>query len=856
MNRRYALLATTLLAASSWGAEASADTARPSTVIEELVVTAEKREQNLQDVPTAVSAFTAERRELIGITSVQDITNYTPGLTYSSGNDRITLRGIGRLTNNLASEPGVANYSDGIYTSSTVEAGRSPLFVERVEVLRGPQGTLYGRNSIGGAINVISKRPTAAFQGEVRATVANFNRQVYEGYVSGPITQGLRFRLGGTRVRQDEGWFHNVAGGPDEGEIRDESYVEAQIAADLGETVTAWIKVASGAYDNRATPGGRTGGGNLTPIDTALITPGSLSAGSGYGFAFGQNLVALGPMRNSTVFQTGDVTAFSANQVNSVKLDDNRILAAEVNWNMGWAALKYAGGYQHYHYELVSDFDNTAVISYQVPLAPLAVCRFVAGCTPLTVFPGAVSTYEEDKSWWSHELNLTSTGEGPLQWIVGAYLYHEEYRQPFDIALPGQAQLAAPSGAAANPDRTIYYTDQDMEMTSKAAFAQLDWAFAETWKLTAGLRYTKDRKSGYEQGRIFCFGCAASVDPRNLGTLTPALDITASQFSGAVPTGSTLVQNGVVGPAVTDPFSGVRRRGLADDWDAWTGTLGLEWRPGDGTLAYAKYSRGYKAGGFNSGTILPFPETQSEHVDAFELGLKRNWTERLQTNVSAFYYDYQDAQTPISVQPTVGPSRTDFINIPKARSMGIELESIWAPTDALQILFNYAFLDATIREGCCYQDGADVSAVQPGARPVGAAGAVDAYTLLPTRNQDLSGAHLPLSPRNKVTLNGTYSWVFSAGKLTASASYLWRDKVFSSIFDRGYYETPARDQVDLRLTWRDADDRYSLVAYGQNVFDAQDFESQTATRTSTGGLNRSYVLTPPAAWGVQVQHRF
>ena len=845
MNRRLHLLATTLLVATAAAASANAQQAKSqTTLIQELVVTAEKREQSLQDVPVAVSAFTAERRELIGITTVQDITNYTPGLTYSTGNDRITLRGIGRLTNNLASEPGVANYSDGIYTSSTVAAGGSPLFIDRVEVLRGPQGTLYGRNSIGGAINVISKRPSNAFEGELRATVGNYNRQVYEAVVSGPITEGLRYRLGASRTRQDEGWFQNLSGGPDEGDIRDETYIEGQVAADLGDRVSVWLKVASGTYDNRSTPGGRTSGSNLTPLDTALITPGSLAPGAGYGFTFGQNLVALGPARDSAVLASGDLRAFSTNAPNTNKLDDSRIMAAEVTWDMGAAALKYTGGYQSYAYTLTTDYDNTAVISYQIPLAPTAVCRFVPGCTPLTSYSGSVLRYEEDKSWWSHEVDLSSTSDGPVQWIAGLYYYFEKYGQPVDITLPGQAQLETPTGAPANPGRTIYYTDQNMEMTSRAAFAQVEWAATETWKLTAGLRYTKDKKKGYEQGRIFCFGCAPTVDPRNLGTLTPALDITTGTFSGVAPAGSTDPQKGVVAPAATDPLTGVRRRYLADSWDAWTGTLGVEWRPDEDTLAYAKYSRGYKAGGFNTGTILPYPETDAEHIDAFELGVKRDWSPRLQTNVSMFYYDYQDAQVPVSYQPAVGPQQSIFFNIPKSRSVGVELESIWAPLDALQILFNYAYLDATIREACCIVDAADPLAVAPGATPANATG-----------GQDLKGNRLPLSPRHKISLNANYTWDFGAGSLVASASYLWRDEVYSLIFDRDYYQADARDQVDLRVTWRDADDRYSIVAFGQNVFDAEDFESRSATLASTG-INRTYVLTPPATWGVQLQVRF
>ncbi|HEY0438021.1 MAG TPA: TonB-dependent receptor plug domain-containing protein, partial [Phenylobacterium sp.] len=165
--------------AQSRPTNAAAATAATNT-IEELVVTAEKRAQSLQDVPVAITAFTSERRDLIGINTIADMTNFTPGLEYNQGNDRNTLRGVGRLTNVHAADISVAQYSDGIYTSSTVEAGKTPLFTDRVEVLRGPQGTLYGRNSIGGAINIISKRPTEDPYAEVRGQYQNFNHFILE----------------------------------------------------------------------------------------------------------------------------------------------------------------------------------------------------------------------------------------------------------------------------------------------------------------------------------------------------------------------------------------------------------------------------------------------------------------------------------------------------------------------------------------------------------------------------------------------------------------------------------------------------------------------------------------------------
>ena len=608
----------------------------------------------------------------------------------------------------------------------------------------------------------------------------------------------------------------------------------------------AWLKLTSASYKNRGTPGGRTSGSILGPQDPALITPGSLSPGAGYGFQSGQNILALGPARNSAVFTTGDLTAFSTNQPNQAHQPPDHNIQAQVTWHGPGVDVKYIGGYRDYFYDLRTDYDNTALLAYTIPLNATAVCRFVAGCQPLRFSPNVIFEYIEDKSFWSNEVNISSTYDSPLQWIVGAYEYQETYHQPVIITEPDVPQLATPSAAPANPQRIIYYTDQNMRTRTQAAFGQVDWKVTEALKITAGLRYTFDKKKGYEQGRLFCYGCSAAVDPRNLGALTPVLDITSGTFNGGPPAGFAGVQKGVTAPAVTDPVTGIRRRGLGDTWDAWTGTLGAEWSPDADTLVYAKYSRGYKAGGFNSGTLAGLPETDSEHVDAYEIGAKKDWGTTLRTNVSAFWYDYQDAQVPVSTQPTAGPLTTIFYNIPKIRNMGVELETIWSPIEDLQILFNYSYLDAKIREGCCIQDTADPAATAPGAKPVaGTAGL-----------QDVSGNHMPVSPRNKVSLNANYTWRLGIGNVNASGSYVWRDKVYSSIFDRPYYLADARGQVDARVTWTDTDDRYRVILYGKNLTDEQDYDTLTATRQSTGALNETYVLIPPRTYGVELQYRF
>ena len=181
------------------------------------------------------------------------MTNFTPGLNYSSQLDRISLRGVGRLTNVHAADPGVAIYSDGVYTTSTVEAGKTPIFIDRVEVLRGPQGTLYGRNSIGGAINVISKRPTEEFYAEVRATVANYDRTLLEAAVSGPLARRPavppRRQLGKAARRLLTTTSSRAC--PTKATSSNQFYVEGQLQAKFGEHFDGWVKVSTIRLEQR-----------------------------------------------------------------------------------------------------------------------------------------------------------------------------------------------------------------------------------------------------------------------------------------------------------------------------------------------------------------------------------------------------------------------------------------------------------------------------------------------------------------------------------------------------------------------------------------------------------------------------
>jgi len=242
-------------AAAASGSAATATASEP-TAIGELVVVAEKREERLETTPVAISAYTSQQRDLVGISSLQDLTDFTPGLTYTSYDNRPYIRGVGRQTDNLAVESGVANYIDGVYNGPTPRRScrATTLFVDRIEVLRGPQSTLYGRNADGGAINFVSKHPTKDWEAEIRTGYDSYTKWFAEGVMSGPITDWLRYRVGGNYTQQDGGYYKNL-NGPREGgrrrprRQRDSYHIEVQFEGNIGDKVDFWVKGATSDYN-------------------------------------------------------------------------------------------------------------------------------------------------------------------------------------------------------------------------------------------------------------------------------------------------------------------------------------------------------------------------------------------------------------------------------------------------------------------------------------------------------------------------------------------------------------------------------------------------------------------------------
>lgn len=785
----------------------------------------------------AISAYTADARQLAGINTLQDVANFTPGLSYSASNDRVFIRGIGRQTNTNGSDPGVSTYTDGIYDASTSSIAASDFFIERIEVLRGPQGTLYGRNSIGGAINAISKRPTDSFEADLRGTVGNYGLYTLEAAVSGQLTNGLRSRLSGAYSDQNRGYFKNDAGGVSEGGRGKRRYLELQLEADLGPDIVAWAKVFTGRTTLNPRNLNRIGAYDFAPYPTGAITP-----GAAFGYLI-PGVVALDP--SPLPPGASDIRHFSADTTQTERMRGNFGATGDIKWSLPAFDVRLLGGYQKYRIDNTYELDGNSVVSYTFPLAPGGgICGFIPGCGPLTAFPSTQLNLHNKKSFGSGELNLTSNTDGPLQWVAGVYYYQEKLAQESHFNTPNQLQLRAPVNGPANPLGDFVYAASTLTTKSVAAFGQVDYRLTDTLRLTGGLRYTRDKKSGDEFFRLLCFGCGG-FSPDLYGSATPALDITASQISlGAAP--------GVASAVTIDPATGIARRGLSNSWDAVTGTVAVEWQPTEDQLAFLRYSRGYKSGGFNAGGISALPQTGAEHIDAYEAGYKQTIGKRLRVNLAGFYYDYQGLQVPLTVSQPGGAQLTQFFNLASSKSYGAEVELAWQPVNALQLSFNYGYGHSRINDGCCFVDGQDPLAIQPGAQPSGAA-------VNGQQPQSVAGARLSDTPRHKFALNAMYSIEFEPGTFSLSGNYVWRSSAYSNIFNRDYNRMPSYDQVDLRAIWSGRDDRYRVIAYVKNLFDSTGYDSALGNllaSSPTLAVAQSYSLTPPRTYGVQLEFRF
>jgi iron complex outermembrane receptor protein len=328
--------------------------------------------------------------------------------------------------------------------------------------------------------------------------------------------------------------------------------------------------------------------------------------------------------------------------------------------------------------------------------------------------------------------------------------------------------------------------------------------------------------------------------------------------------------------------SGYAFRELGTTSSALTGGAGIEWTPTEDIFTYFRYGRGYEAPSFNAGGFNANPEVGPETLNSYEIGYKQSFGKSLLVDLAAFYYDYDNLQLPITVI-NGGVTQTNFINVPKSESTGIEAEVYWTPVKDLSVTFSYSFDYTAMLTKCsgtvnaagvltpaggalCLVDTNDPAAVQPGHNAP--AGQIYNATTNPGLLQGINGNPLPNAPENKVAINVAYTWHFEPGSLTASIAGVWRDTQDGSVFERSYNQAPSWYDIDLRALWKGPNDKYEIIAFVKNLTNTLQYDvgdqgtglsgNASSTTSATAGFfeNNIYDLAPPRTYGLEVRYKF
>lgn len=477
--KNHTLRAIALTVPFCFSVDAFAQTAAQN---DEIVVTALKREQRLSEVPGAISALSSQDLETRGIEDLNDIQIQTPSLNFgnSLGTAQVSIRGVGLTIDTGAGEPGVALHLDGVYEARPAIAALSQFDLERVEVLRGPQGTLYGRNATGGAINFISKAPTDEFEGKASIGYAEYNELLAELALSGPLIDGVKGRLAIQYRDRSEGFIENIAPGQrDLGETQDVG-ARGRLAFDLSANASLDLQLT---YVD-------TNGSTVAFDDIAAPNP---------------FIAAVNPSLQTALF---DASA-ERTAVTSPRLSRTAYLpAATLTWDIGDVRLKAISAYTAINSSSGTDSDGTSA--------------------PIAYLPASYRSRE-----FTQELNLSSSFS-KLDWLVGGYYLHEDYDATQDVLFPvgWNAPVPLPGGGLlAFPifvpnDAVIQHWSEKRE--SFAAFFDGTLNLTDRLSLFGGGRYSNDTfelTQSVQPGLSSGFLCTNLTNEVSFEAFTPRLGV-------------------------------------------------------------------------------------------------------------------------------------------------------------------------------------------------------------------------------------------------------------------------------------------------------------------------------------------
>ena len=632
-----------------------------SLALEEVIVTAQKREQSINDIPMSITAFSGETMREMGIERTADLALVVPGFAFSesqAGAPVYTLRGIGFNEQSSQATSTVGVYVDEIGIPYPIMTRGAMLDVARVEVLKGPQGTLYGRNSTGGAINYIANKPTEEFESRISTTYGRFETLDVNGFVSGPITENVQARLAAKVVNSGAGWQESVTRDDDLGE-QDKLALRLSLAAQLGDDTDIAFNV--GYWKDESD--------TIAPQFVEFTNPQDPDNSD----ALSQVLLGYLPAEPLTEAQDADWTQNGGQRVDM----ENTSLALHITHGINDSiTFKSLTGYAEFE-ENGSIYERGGIQGIPASEVPDAYKsgRITGQSTGFFFNDGYEARNDIDSI--TQEFRLTGDYDN-VTWITG--LYYSNSTVDNQNTQIQEADSATAFGPAPFLNFTGSVNRANQETTTYAAFASADWNVSENLVVTTGIRYTEDEAE--------FTGCSADPGPGDLSTF---LNIVLAAVDPQAQAGECATLNSSFKSAEHSDT-------LKEDSLSWR--LAADYSFTDDTSAYASYSRGFKSGSFPTLGALnasQFAPAVQEQLDAYELGFKSTLAEgAAQLNGAVFYYDYKDKQLLTKIPDVIFGSLFAVRNADSATVAGAELDLRWVPMEGLTLAGGISYLDTEI----------------------------------------------------------------------------------------------------------------------------------------------------------------
>jgi outer membrane receptor protein involved in Fe transport len=853
-----------------------------SFALEEILVTAQKRAESLQDVPIAVSAFSQEGMQDAGLLGGSDLEKAVPNLTFGDtgfGRFNFQIRGIGSQIQGSSADTGVGVHVNNIPITVNRFAQAEFFDMERVEVLRGPQGTLYGRNATGGVVNMITAAPENEFSAKLSADYGNYDSKRVTGHINVPISDTFAVRAAGFMLDRD-GTVDNVTTG---NEVDSRDMWSTRLTALWEPTDSFSAKVMWDHYEqddssagNRkiicaSDPGPTSIGGQATnPFTQAVLSSGCLatqaedSRNNGginslhtLGGVFGTAALGASPIGSIIPINTfaGQTYSTDLRKISSTldhyTISENDLFSLDMQFSFGDLTLSsitaYSEDENNARYPTQSGSDGNDFLP--TLLTPGGVFN-----DPQLGASSSIASYfylDQTAEQFSQELRLQSDYEGDFNFSVGG-IYLDLDRGNSVIVVSNlftaftQAQNLGGAGiyvdTNATPDGTghnYFHSKQEYDLKATALFGEAYYDINDTLKATVGLRYTKDEKS------LVAFPIVIFAPGQGFPD-TASQDVTFEEV---------------------------------------TGRITLDWQATEDTLVYGSLSRGYKGGGFNPAGITGVdPSFAPEFVDAIEIGSKSSIVDgRGTVNLTAFAYSYGDYQIAQLINQSVVNENVD------ASIMGLEVESTFLVTESLQVSAALGYINSEIEDATSLdvydlaqgQQGvtrvnsidpatAASACLVPTAEVAGLQGAINAGFAPPQamaalcsganaspnasvgNPADLDGNELPFTPDWTVSLGAQYFTDFSSGwSGTASVDYYVQAKSYARTYNSTIDEIKSYDNLNLSYRIFNEESGLEFQVYARNLL-SKDSITNIQFGGDTPGSSRTVTGKQPAFYGLVV----